>query len=254
MIFFSYIHHVKTKKKERMDLRSLNEGTVVTKGWINPVVGDVKAKTVGASSFQITDADSQDTVQLGGGIYRRAAGSSPAFAITSITPPFGAGMVDIATLNTNEGGIPISALVPGCSYELYVSGKFVDSSPGTGGAIYTYPCFKETQPTDYPDAFCEIIIDSGAVPDVQGFEFRVTFRVVANTDTTITLEATWTTMCNKGAIPSICRENTNVLLQTSNTPSRAASATGRLPFTIWTYAVNGPFAFTRTQLYLRRIS
>jgi hypothetical protein len=237
-----------------MNVSSLNSGTVDDKLWLNPVVGDLKAKSVGAASFQVTDEESQDTVQLSGGIYRRAAGSSPAFAIISVTPPFGAGMVDIATLNTNEGGIPISALVPGCSYELYVSGKFVDSSPGTGGAIYTYPCFKETQPTDYPDAFCEIILDSGAVPDVQGFEFRVTFRVVSYTDTTITLEATWTTACNKATIPSIVRQQTNTLLQTSNTPSRAASVTKRLPFTVWTYAVNGPFAFTRTQLYLRRIS
>jgi hypothetical protein len=237
-----------------MDLRSLNSGSTETKGWLNPVCGELEAKTVGASQFQITDADSQDTVQLNGGIYRRAASLSPTFAITSITPPFGPGMVDIATLNTQEGGIPISALVPGCSYELYFSGKFVDNSPGGGGGIYTYPCFKATQPTDYPDAFCEIIIDSGAVETVQGFEVRVTFRVVSTTDTTITLEATWTTMCNKGAIPSICRELTNTLLQTSNTPSRSASVDKRLPFTVWTYAVGGPFTLTRTQLYLRRIS
>ena len=237
-----------------MDLRSLNSGTSESKSWLNPVVGNLKAKKVSSASFEVTDEDSQDTVQLSGGIYRRAASTSPGFNITSITPPFGPGMVDIATVNTNEGGIPISALVPGCSYELYFSGRFIDASPSGGGGIYTYPCFKETQPTDYPDAFCEIIIDSGAVSESQGCEVRVTFRVVANTDTTITLEATWTTMCNKGAIPSICRENTNVLLQTSNTPSRAASTTGRLPFTIWTYAVGGPFSFTRTQLYLRRIS
>jgi len=237
-----------------MDLGSLNEGTVSEKGWLNPVCGNIKAKTVGASSFQITDEVSQDTVQLSGGIYRRAASTSPGFNITSITPPFGPGMVDIATVNTNEGGIPISALVPGCSYELYFSGRFVDASPSGGGAIYVYPCFKATQPTDYPDAFCEIIVDSGATSDVQGFEVRVTFRVVSNTDTTITLEVTWTTMCNKAAIPSICRENTNVLPQTSNTPSRLASVDKRLPFTIWTYAVGGPFSCTRTQLYLRRIS
>jgi len=237
-----------------MDLNSLNSGTAETKGWLNPVVGDLNAKTVGASSYEITDEASNDTVQLSGGIYRRAAGSSPTYAITSITPPFGAGMVDIASSNTNEGGIPISALVPGCSYELYFSARYTDLSPGTGGAIYAYPCFKETQPTDYPDAFCEMIIDSNATSDVQGCEARVVFRIVSNTDTTITLEATWTTTMNRAIIPSIVRQQTNTLLQTSNTPSRSASATGRLPFTIWAYGVNGGFSFTRTQLYLRRIS
>ena len=237
-----------------MDLNSFNAGPVSEKGWLNPICGDLKAKSVGAASFQITDEASQDTVQLSGGIYRRAAGASPTYSIIPITPPFGAGMVDIASSNTNEGGIPIAALVPGCSYELYFSARYTDLSPGGGGGIYTYPCFKETQPTDYPDAFCEIIIDSGATASVQGCEVRVIFRVVSNTDTTITLEATWTTLCNKADIPSITRENTNLLLQTSNTPSRIGSATGRLPFTVWTYAVGGPFSFTRTQLYLRRIS
>jgi hypothetical protein len=245
---------VQKEEKDKMDVSSLNSGTVDTKNWLNPVVGALKAKSVGAASFQVTDEVSQDTVQLSGGIYRRASGASPTYSIIPITPPFGAGMVDIASSNTNEGGIPISALVPGCSYELYFSARYTDLSPSTGGAIYTYPCFKETQPTDYPDAFCEIIIDSANTSDVQGCEVRVVFRVVSTTDTTITLEATWTTLCNKATIPSISRENTNVLLQTSNTPSRAASTTGRLPFTVWTYAVNGPFAFTRTQLYLRRIS
>lgn len=254
MIFFSYIHHIKNKKKERMDLRSLNEGTVVTKGWINPVVGDVKAKSVGASSFQITDADSQDTVQLSGGIYRRAAGASPTYSIITVTPPFGAGMVDIASSNTNEGGIPISALVPGCSYELYFSARYTDQSPSTGGAIYAYPCFKETQPTDYPDTFAEIIIDSANSADVQGCEVRMIFRITATTDTTITTETTWSTLCNKATVPAMARQNTTLSMQISTTPSRAASATGRLPFTVWTYGVNGPFAFNRTQLYLRRIS
>ena len=237
-----------------MDVSSLNSGTVATKQWLNPVVGDLKAKSVGAASFQVTDEDANDTVQLSGGIYRRAAGSSPGFNITSITPPFGPGMVDIATVNTQEGGIPINALVPGCSYELYFSGRFIDASPSGGGGIYVYPCFKATQPTDYPDAFCEIIIDSGAVETPQGFEVRVIFRVISTTDTTITLEVTWTTACNKGTIPSVVRENTNVLPQTSNTPSRSESVDKRFPFTIWTYAVGGPFSCTRTQLYLRRIS
>lgn len=241
-----------------MDLRSLNSGSVETKQWLNPVVGDLKAKSVSASSYQVTDEDSNDTVQLSGGIYRRAAGSSPSFIVNPITPPgFGPGMVEIANSQTNEGDIPINALVPGCSYELYFSGKVVDASVATSGLIIFYPCFQATQPTDYPECMTEIATDFAATGDPQGFETRLIFRVVATTDTTMQLECSFTTSWNSGtADPAQAqfRQFTNTGSLPMTTPSRAASVTKRFPFTIWAKSQGGPYTLTRTQLYLRRLS
>jgi hypothetical protein len=238
-----------------MDLRSLNSGSTADKQWLNPVVGDLKAKTVGASSFQITDEDAQDTVQVNGGIYRRASGLRVPFTINPITPPFGAGMVDIANTNVSEGDIPINALNPGCSYELYFSGKVLDASTATSGVIVFYPCFKATQPTDYPDCMTEIPTDYGANAFEQGFEVRLIFRVVSTTDTTVSLDCSWTSTMNLAAVgPAQVRQFTNTGASAMNTPSRAASVNKRFPFTIWAKSEGGPYTLTRTQLYLRRIS
>lgn len=237
-----------------MDLRALNSGTVETKQWLHPVVGDLKAKSVGAASYQITDEDSNDTVQLGGGIYRRASGASPVYSLTDTVAPFGAGMVDLITSNTVEGGIPLTALVGGCSYELYIAGRFTDATPGNIGAVYAYPSFTTVQPTDFPQTMCEIIIDSASTAAVQSFEVRVTFRIIAYTDTSLIYELTWNSAMNRAAIPSEFRLITNQLEGTVSTPSRAASVDKRLPFTLWARSVGGPISLGRTQLYLRRIS
>jgi hypothetical protein len=238
-----------------MDLRSLNSGSTADKQWLNPVVGDLKAKTVSSSSYQVTDEESQYIIPLSGGIYRRAAGNSPAFTVNPITPPFGAGMVDIANTNATVGGIPIDALVPGCSYELYFSGKVLDASTATSGVIVFYPCFKETQPTDYPDCMTEIPTDYGANAFEQGFEVRLIFRVVTATDTSVRLECSWTSTMNLADVgPAQVRQFTNTGSSSMNTPSRAASVTKTFPFTIWAKSQGGPYTLTRTQLYLRRIS
>jgi hypothetical protein len=237
-----------------MNVSSLNSGTVDEKTWLNPIVGALKAKSVAAESYQITDADSNDTVQLGGGIYRRAAGASPVYSLTDSPAPFGAGMVDLITSNANEGGIPISALVGGCSYELYIAGRFTDGTPANIGAVYAYPSFTTVQPTDFPQTMCEIIIDSAPTASVQSFEVRVTFRILAYTDTSIIYELTWNSAMNRAAIPSEFRLMTNTLEGTVSTPSRAAQVDKRLPFTLWARSVGGPISLGRTQLYLRRIS
>ena len=238
-----------------MDLNSLNSGTTDTKGWLNPVVGDLKAKSVGSASYQITDEDSNDTVQLGGGIYRRAAGTSPVITISTIAaPPFGPGLIDIANLGTSEGDIPISALVGGCAYELYIAGRFTNSTPASISGIYMSPSFTATQPTDFPDRITELIVDNGAIGDVQGFELRLTFRIVAHSDTTVVLEASANTMSNRGLVPSIFRTLNNLTTLTVNTPSRSASVTKRFPFGVWCRTDANSVVMTRTQLYLRRIS
>lgn len=235
-----------------MDLNSINSGTTDAKGWLNPVVGALKARSVGADSFQITDADSQDTVQLSGGIYRRASGFSPSFNVVAISYPFGAGMVDIANTQVSEGDVPISALVAGSSYELYFAGRFVDLSPGGNGAITFYPCFRSTQPTDFPDTMFELTVDGSATGNIQGFEARAIFRIISTTDTTIQFEASTISVMNKDAIPATVRQFTNTVVLSTNTPSRAGS--NRFPFTIWAKSDNGPHTLTRTQLYLRRLS
>lgn len=237
-----------------MNVSSLNSGTVDEKSWLNPVVGALKAKSVGAASYQITDEDAQDTVQLSGGIYRRAAGTSPVYSLTDSPAPFGAGMVDLISSQTNEGGIPLNALVGGCSYELYFAGRFTDATPANVGAVYAYPTFTSTQPTDYPQTMTEIIIDSASTGSVQSFEVRLIFRILAYTDTSIIYESTWTSMCDRATIPSEFRVRTNTLEGTVSTPSRAASVDKRLPFTLWARSVGGPISLGRTQLYLRRIS
>jgi hypothetical protein len=238
-----------------MDLNSLNSGTAATKGWLHPVCGHVKAQKVSADSFEVTDEESQDTVQLSGGIYRRAASLSPAFTVNPIIPPFGAGMVDIANTNVSEGDIPINALAPGCSYELYFAGKVLDATTATSGSIIFYPCFQATQPTDYPDCMTEIPTDYGANAFEQGFEVRLIFRVVSTTDTSVRLECSWTSTMNLAGVGvAQVRQFTNTGSSSMNTPSRAASVTKRFPFTIWAKSEGGPYTLTRTQLYLRRIS
>ena len=233
-----------------MDLRSLNSGTVESKQWLNPVCGELEAKTVGASSFQITDADSNDTVQLSGGIYRRAASTSAVFTLVP-APNY----ANIALTNVQEGDIPSSALVAGCSYELYIAGRFTDGSPGSGGVISIYPGFLTTQPTGPESSMCEILIDSGNTASIQGFEARMVFRIVSFTDTSVSVECTWSSLCNAAALPpSICRVFTNTVVITAPTPSRTESVTKRLPFSLWAKGDGGNFSFTRTQLFLRRIS
>lgn len=232
-----------------MDLRSLNSGSVDSKGWLNPVCGELEAKTVGSSRFQITDADSNDTVELSGGIYRRAASTSAVFTLVP-APNYS----NIALTNVQEGDIPTSALVAGCSYELYVAGRFTDGSPGSGGGIFIYPGFLSTQPTGPEDSMCEIIVDSGATANIQGFEARLVFRIVSFTDTSVSVECTWSSMSNAATVPSTCRVFTNTVVITAPTPSRAASVTKRLPFSLWAKGDGGNFSFTRTQLFLRRIS
>ena len=241
-------------KKKKMDLNSLNSGPISEKGWLNPICNAVTAKSVGAASYQITDEESNDTVQLGGGIYRRAAGTSPVFGLTDTPAPFGAGMVELITSNTTEGGIPINALLPGCSFELYLAGRFGDATPATTGAIYAYPAFTTLQPTDFPQTMCEIIVDSAPVAGIQSFDVRVTFRILSYTDTSIIYELTWKSSMDRNAIPSEFRMKTNTLEGTVSTPSRLASVDRRLPFTLWARSVGGPIALSRTQLYLRRIS
>jgi hypothetical protein len=237
-----------------MDLNSLNSGPISEKGWLNPICNAIKAKSVGAASYQITDEESQDTVQLSGGIYRRAAGASPVYSLTDSPAPFGAGMVDLITSNTTEGGIPLNALVGGCSYELYFAGRFTDATPANIGAVYAYPSFTTVQPTDFPQTMCEIIIDSAPAAGVQSFEVRVIFRILAYSDTSIIYELTWNSAMNRAAIPSEFRMITNPLEGTVSTPSRAAQVDKRLPFTLWARSVGGPISLARTQLYLRRIS
>jgi hypothetical protein len=232
-----------------MDLRSLNSGSVDSKGWLNPVCGSLSAATVGAPSFQITDEDSQDTVQLSGGIYRRAASTSAVFTLVP-APNY----ANIALSNVQEGDIPTAALVAGCSYELYIAGRFTDGSPGSGGGITIYPGFLSTQPTGPEDSMCEIIVDSGATASIQGFEARLVFRIVSFTDTSVSVECTWSSMSNAATTPSTCRVFTNTVVITAPTPSRAASVTKRLPFSLWAKGDGGNFSFTRTQLFLRRIS
>lgn len=237
-----------------MDLNSLNSGPISEKGWLNPICNAIKAKSVGAASYQITDEESQDTVQLSGGIYRRAAGASPVYSLTDSPAPFGAGMVDLISSNTTEGGIPLNALVGGCSYELYFAGRFTDATPANIGAVYAYPSFTTVQPTDFPQTMTEIIIDSAPAAGVQSFEVRVIFRILAYSDTSIIYEMTWTSACDRAAIPSEFRIKTNPLEGTVSTPSRAAQVDKRLPFTLWARSVGGPISLARTQLYLRRIS
>lgn len=227
-----------------MDVSSLNSGTVETKGWLNPVCGELEAKNVVSETLQKINVGTGQRFPISGAIYERALANSAAYTV-------GDTLVEITSTNVLGSNIPADELVEGSTYEFYVSGRFGDITPTTGGAIKLFPSFSLSAPATSTDYFAEITVD--ALADAGGsqrFESRCIFRVLTKTDTTVTLEVSWSSMCDRNMAPSYLR-NFVAGLQTINTPSRLTNVA--IPFVIWARGDVGPYILTRTQYYLRRV-
>jgi hypothetical protein len=85
--------------------------------------------------------------------------------------------------------IPISKLVVGSTFEIYMSGSFTDDPQGNG-ALAFYPTFGSADPTGGQYAV-EISIPYASSAGAKLFEFRCTLRVISFTNTTITCQASY---------------------------------------------------------------
>jgi hypothetical protein len=244
-----------------MDIDSINGGTIDTKGWLNPTVGTLRAKkiicsdiedggastTVSAQDFQ-TVSPNADTLFLpmGGAISCRSTAN---FSTTINSTTF----TQVSATSADKNFIFPNNLVVGSMYEYYISGQFINPA-STSGALTFWPAFTNTTPTG---AFPGTFMNSFIVPfDAKGppatptaFELRITFRVSAFTDTTVTCESMYTSIA-EGPNASYPRVERGYDPQPANTPARSNNIV--IPFIV--YAQGGDnFSFTRTISYLRQI-
>lgn len=164
-----------------MDLKSLNSGTTETKGWLNPVVG-----TITAANLVTVDPRSEISKPVTSITYAsQNTLTSPVYNIGSSAYQY----VDMTTFGVVGSLIPISKLVVGSTFEIYMCGSFTDSPQGTGSLSF-YPTFGSGDPTGGQYAV-EILIPYDSIESAKGFEFRCTLRVVSFTNTTITCKASY---------------------------------------------------------------
>lgn len=134
-----------------------------------------------------------------------------------------------------------------------MSGQF-SAQPNTSGSLAFYPVFNSsTLPFDAGrSAFMnEFLIPFPASSgNARPFELKITFRVIAFTDTTVTCESVHTGI-TQGAETAVIRVERGYDPQPVTTLSRSSSF---IPFFVWAKAnVVGGVAFTRTISYLRQI-
>jgi len=241
-----------------MDIDSINGGTIDTKGWLNPTVGTLRAKkiicddiedggastTVSAQDFQTASPGAPDTLFLpmGGAISCRSTGNFhvPALSTTTFT--------QVSATNADKNFIFPNNLVVGSMYEYYMSGEFANSA-GTSGALQFYPAFTQDTPFGAGTYMNEFLIPfpaSGVTP--KAFELKITFRVTAFTDTTVTCESVYTGMADGPEIAAVVVKR-GYDPQPSNTMNRSNLV---IPFFVWAKG-QGSYAFTRTISYLRQI-
>ena len=171
-----------------MDLTSLNSGTVGSKGWLNPVVG-----TLSAANLVTADPNS--------GISKPVTSITYASQNTVTSPVYNIGSsayqyIDMTTFGVVGSLIPISKLVVGSTFEIYMSGRFTDDPQGPGSLAF-YPTFGSGDPTGGQTAV-EILIPYDSNVGSKFFEFRCTLRVISFTNTTITCQASYTSSSSAG--------------------------------------------------------
>ena len=242
-----------------MDIDSINAGTVDTKGWLNPVVGTLRAAkiycddiegaggasdTVSAQKFQTVSPNADNLfLPMGGAVSCRSTDNFHVPALSSTT------FTQVSATNADKNFIFPTNLVVGSMYEYYMAGEFSNPT-GTNGALSFYPAFNQDTPFGAGTYMNEFIIPFPAVglPVVaQTFELKITFRVTAFTDTTVTCESVYTGTA-QGPETAVIRVERGYNPQPSNTPARSSYV---IPFIVWAKGAN--YAFTRTISYLRQI-
>jgi len=245
-----------------MDIDSINAGTVDTKGWLNPVVGTLRAAkiycddiegaggasdTVTAQTFQLSSpAISNLFIPMGGAVTcRTAANFSTTLSSTTFT--------EVSSFATSQNYVFTTKLDIGAVYEYYMTGTFTNPA-GTSGALQFYPAFTTNIPTGaFPGTFMgEYLIPfeaKGLPATPSAFELRITFRVTTLTATAVTCESVSTGIA-AGPVNSSVRVQRESDPQPTTTPDRNVNAI--IPFIVWAKGGDG-FSFTRTISYLRQI-
>jgi hypothetical protein len=242
-----------------MDIDSINAGTVDTKGWLNPVVGTLRAKkvicddiedggasvTVTAQKFQIASPVLENLfIPMGGAVSCRTAAN---FSTTLNTLTF----TEVSATATSQSFVFPTKLELGSVYEYYLSGEFTNPA-GTSGALQFYPAFNNNTPTgasgNFMGEYLIPFVAKGLPATPSAFELKITFRVTAFTDTTVTCEGMSTGIAG-GPDDSYVRVQRGYDPQPSNTPARTSFV---IPFFVWAKG-QGSYTLTRTISYLRQI-
>ena len=224
-----------------MDLKSLNSGSVGSKGWLTPVVGALTADNVGSSTFSTVDPVTNLINPVGGMVSASQTGfASPIYTLVSGT------YTDVTTASATSGAIAPSKLVVGSTYEVYMAGRFTET-PQSAGALVFYPSFSYILGTT-ANAMEEILIPFESLVGQKSFELRFTFRVIAFTDTTIQCQTAYTgiTFGAQDSHPRVFVDPTP-----STIPTMSRSSEGVLYFNIFSTATD--MSLTRTQYYVRQV-
>lgn len=229
-----------------MDASSLNGGTVLSKAWLNPVVGSLKANTATAANFVTEDPAS--------GISKPVTSIVYASQNTLTSPVYNTGgsayqYVDMTTFGVIGSLVPISKLVVGSTFEVYMSGSFTDNPQGTG-ALSFYPTFGSGDPTGGQYAV-EILIPYDSIASAKFFEFRCILRVVSFTDTTITCKASYTSS-SSAATSARSFVGGDATANTVTTFSRTVEDSFQL--IVWVQGQVFGQVVTRDQYYVRQIA
>jgi hypothetical protein len=223
-----------------MDIDSINAGTVDTKGWLNPVVGTLRAAKIYC-----------DDIEGGGGIPTVAN-----LGWSSLLPPqtsqqvlSGQGLL----LNTSispSASVPGAELAPGSVWELYAAGVITpaDSADGVLGIGISFN--SETPSALLTGVACVASYSSSLNTPAQ-YEYHGTFRVLSydydNFSITVSTVGKLVTRRNDGLVET----NLDTFERTAWAPG---AGDGRVSVILCAGAVGAAFGITRRLAYLRRIA
>jgi hypothetical protein len=224
-----------------MDIDSINGGTVDSKGFLNPVVGTLRAKKIIC-----------DEIEGGGGVPTVAN-----LGWNSLFPPQAPELVlsgQGLLLNTGvspSASVPGAELVPGSTWELYAAGVItpVDSADGV---LSLGIIFSNTVPPSglLTDAACVVSYDNNLNTPAQ-YEYHGTFRVLSydydNFAITVSTVGKLVTRRNDGDVKTLV----DTFERTTWAPG---AGDGRVSVILCAGAFGSVFGVTRRLAYLRRIS
>lgn len=246
-----------------MDIDSINAGTVDSKSWLNPTVGTLRAKKIicddiegGGGPVTATIVQAQefregspnaDTLYLplGGAVSCSTTANFhvPALSIVNYT--------QVSATGSEKNFVFPNNLVVGSMFEYYMAGQFSNPT-GTSGSLRFYPTFNSSTPSGAAGTYMNefLIPFPAAVLPVgpSAFELKITFRVTAFTNTTVTCESMYTGIA-QGPETAVIRVERGYNPQPTNTLDRTLNYV--IPLIVW--AQGDSYAFTRTMSYLRQI-
>jgi hypothetical protein len=230
-------------KKEKMDLRSLNSGTVESKQWLNPVVGTVRANLVMAEESKTRDEET-------GTVFPNTATSYVYFTAgptnNSVDVPR-----QLITTGRSSTSVPASAFVPLAQFEFFVAGWFQDTTPANTSSVAIGLTFRNST-TDWAlaDSFCDAILSSNQSTDtLQMFHVRSTFIITGSDSTSIS--GSFSTVSSINGTSNAVVVNSSATSPV-NTPNRTTQPLFSPCLVV--YSAGGPVTLRIYNWYLRRIA